>query len=68
MGDSSVAGALGVGLETLQIVIPEIKFDSEIPKTNGSNLILQSMSFDGLDNLVATQPLWIVTRTADIAL
>lgn len=62
------AGALGVGLETLQFVIPEIKFDSEIPKTNGTDLIIQSMAFDGLDNLTAGQPLWIVTRTADIAL
>ena len=62
------AGALGVGMETLQVVIPEIKFDSEIPKTNGTDLIIQSMSFDGLDNLTAGQPLWIVTRTADIAL
>ena len=62
------AGALGVGLETLQIVIPEIKFDSEIAKTNGTDLIIQSMAFDGLDNLTATQPIWVVCRTADAAL
>lgn len=62
------AGALTTGLETLQVVIPEVKFDSEIAKTNGTDLIIQSMAFQGLDNLVASQPMWIVSRTADIAL
>ena len=62
------AGALSSGNETLQIVLPEIKFDTELPKTNGTDLITQSMAFQGLDNLSATQPIWIVTRTADSAL
>lgn len=62
------AGALGVGLETLQVIVPEVKFDSELAKTNGTDLIIQSMSFVGLDNLTAAQPLWICARTADIAL
>jgi hypothetical protein len=61
-------GALSVGNETLQIVVPEIKFDSEIPKTNGTDLITQNMAFQGLDNLTAAQPIWVVTRTADTAL
>jgi hypothetical protein len=26
------------------------------------------MSFTGLDNLTAAQPIWVVTRTADAAL
>lgn len=62
------AGSLSAGLETLQIVIPEVKFDGELPKTNGTDLIIQAMTFTGLDNLTAAQPMWIVTRTADIAL
>lgn len=62
------AGALSTGVETLQFVIPEIKFDSELPKCNGTNLIVQSMAFQGLDNLSAAQPFWVVTRTADAAL
>jgi hypothetical protein len=61
-------GALSTGVETLQVVVPEIKFDGELPKTNGTDLIVQSMSFQGLDNLVAAQPLWVVCRTADTAL
>jgi hypothetical protein len=61
-------GSLSTGVETLQIVVPEIKFDSELPKTNGTDLIIQSMSFQGLDNLTAAQPIWVVTRTSDSAL
>jgi hypothetical protein len=61
-------GALSTGTEQLQIIVPEIKFDSELPKCNGTNLIIQSMSFQGYDNLVAAQPIWVVCRTADSAL
>lgn len=60
--------ALSTGTETLQVILPEVKFDSELAKTNGTDLILQGMSFQVLDNLTAAQPMWIVTRTADAAL
>jgi len=60
--------ALGVGLETLQIAIPEIKLDGELAKTNGTDLIIQPLKFTGLDNLVAAAPLYISMRTADAAL
>lgn len=60
--------ALAAGFETLQVIIPEIKFDDELPNTNGTDLIVQGMQFTGLDNLTAAQPFWIVTRTADTAL
>lgn len=62
------AGALTTGLETLQVVLPEVKFDGELPKANGADLIVQGMGFTVLDNLTAAQPMWIVTRTADNAL
>jgi len=62
------AAALGVGLETLQVIVPEIKFDGDLPKTNGTNRPSQSMKFTGLDNLTAAQSIWVVTRTSDIAL
>ncbi len=62
------AGALSTGVETLQVVLPECKFDSELAKSNGTDLITQSMGFTVLDNLTAAQPIWIVTRTADTAL
>jgi len=62
------AGALSTGLETLQVVVPEIKFDSELAKANATDLVVQSMAFQGLDNLSAAQPLWVVCRTSDAAL
>jgi hypothetical protein len=62
------AGALSSGLETLQIVLPEVKFDSQIPMTNSTDLVVQSMSFQVLDNLTAAQPLYIVTRSSDAAI
>ncbi len=62
------AGALSSGLETLQLVLPEVKFDNELAKTNKTDLINQTMNFAVLDNLTAAQPLWVVTRTADTAL
>jgi hypothetical protein len=61
-------GALSTGTEKLQIVLPEVKFDSQIPMTNGTDLITQSMSFEVLDNLTAAQPIWIVTRSSDTAI
>jgi hypothetical protein len=61
-------GALSTGNETLQVIVSEIKPNGELPKTNGTDLIVQSMAFTGVDNQVAAQPIWIVTRTADTAL
>lgn len=58
-------GALSTGVEQLQIIVPEIKFDGELPKTNGSELIIQSMKFTGLDNVTAAQPIWVIMRTSD---
>jgi len=62
------AGALTTGFETLSVAVPEIKFDSQLPITNGTDLIVQSMSFQGLDNLVAALPYYLSMRTADTAL
>lgn len=61
-------GALGVGSETLQIVVSEMKLDGKLPTSNGGELITVGMEFTVLDNLTAAQPLWVVTRTADAAL
>jgi len=60
--------ALGVGVETLQVIVPEIKFDGDLPNPNGTDRISQPMKFTGLDNLTAAQPIWVVCRTADAAL
>lgn len=62
------AGALGVGNETLQVVLSEIKLDGKLPTSNGGELVTVGLEFTVLDNLTAAQPLWIVARTADTAL
>lgn len=58
-------GALSVSVETLQIVLSEIKLNGKLPAPNGTDLITQEVSFTGLDNLSAAQPIWVATRTAD---
>lgn len=60
--------ALGTGVETLQVVVPAIRFEGSLPRPNAGNLILQDLKWTGLDNLTAAQPLWVITRTADAAL
>jgi Phage tail tube protein len=61
-------GALSTGTEQLQVVIPELKLDSPMPATNGTDLIIQSLTGEGLDNLTASQPIWVASRTSDSAL
>jgi hypothetical protein len=60
--------ALSVGFEQFQIVLPEIKLDGDIPNANGNDMVTLTVPFTVLDNLVATQPLWIAQRTADSSL
>ncbi len=63
------ATSIGTGLyETLQIVIPEIKLDGDLPQSNAGQLITHPVKFVGLDNLSAAQPIWVVCQTTDTAL
>ena len=64
----TTSGALSTGFEQFQIVLPEIRLDGDIPNANGNDLITLNVPFTVLDNLTATQPLWIAQRTADTAL
>ena len=51
----------------LQIVVPVINLDGELPKPNGTP-IRMSMGFTGLDGLAAsTKPIYVVYRTTDTA-
>jgi hypothetical protein len=59
---------LSTGTAQLQIVLPEIKLNGEVPKANGTDLITLSVDFDALDNLTAAQPIWLSLRTADTTL
>lgn len=53
---------------TLQIVVPDIRFEGELPKSNGGDVITQSLDFTGFDGLVAAHALYVAVRTADTAL
>ena len=55
------------GLDVLQIVIPDVRFDGDIVKAS-TDLAMQDLKWTGLDGLTAAQPIWIVCRTADTAL
>ncbi len=55
------------GLDVLQIVIPDVRFDGDIVKAS-TDLAIQDIKWTGLDGLTAAQPIWIVCRTADAAL
>lgn len=53
---------------TLQVVLPDIRFEGELPQSNGGDVVTQSLDFTAFDNLVAAHALYIATRTADSAL
>lgn len=53
---------------TFQIVIPDIRFEGELPNSNGGDVITQAMEFTAFDGLVAAHAMYIATRTADTAL
>lgn len=61
-------GSLSAGKETLQVVLPEIKIDNELPKANGDKPVLQSINFTPLDGLGAVAPITVILRTSDSAL
>lgn len=53
----------------VQVVIPEIKLEGDLPKSNGGDVITHSSDFIGLDNLTPGQePFYLVYRSADTAL
>ena len=62
------AEALGTGNATLQVTLPEIKLNGDIPNAVNGDLILLKVNFDVLDNLTAAFPIYLATRTADSAL
>ncbi|HEY3434967.1 MAG TPA: phage tail tube protein [Solirubrobacterales bacterium] len=51
----------------LQIIIPAVRLEGELPKSNAGGVITQSINFTGLDNLT-NAPIYVVYRTADTAL
>jgi hypothetical protein len=60
---------LGVGVETLQIAVPDLRINSgAIPVPSDDKTIVTSIELKVTDGLVAPEPIWLLTRTADTAL
>ncbi|MFG6277925.1 phage tail tube protein [Microbacterium sp. 5K110] len=55
------------GTAVLQVVLPAIRLGGEVPASNGGETVTQSIPFTAFDNGTATQPIWIVYRSADTA-
>jgi hypothetical protein len=53
---------------TLEVTCPDIRFEGELPKSNGGGVIQQTLPFTAYDNLVAAEPIYVATRTTDSAL
>nr|QOL00387.1 hypothetical protein [uncultured organism] len=52
---------------TIQVVIPEIRLEGEMPKANKGDVITQSIGYTVLDAQVAASPIYIVQVTPDSA-
>lgn len=59
------AGTLTAGLETLQVIVSEMKPNPDMPDSDGTDVGLMDLEYDILDNLTAAQAIWVVQRTSD---
>lgn len=59
---------IGTGADVVQIVLSELKLDGDLPEGGPDAPPSQAIKATVLDNLTASQPLWIVARTSDSAL
>ena len=53
---------------TLQIVMPNIRLEGELPKANGGDVVTQSVGYTTFDNRVSAQSLYVAIVTAETAL
>lgn len=60
--------SLSTDTERLQIAIPAIKLNGEVPKANKGELVTIDCDFEVLDKLDGNPPIQLVLRTADTAL
>lgn len=66
--DFDTGVALSSGTERLQIAVPVVKLNGEVPKSNGGDLVTIDCDCDILDGLVAASPIYMAMRTSDTAL
>ncbi len=58
----------GGAFATLQVVIPALVLEGEVPTANGGDIVEMDIDFTVLDGEVAASPLYLVMVTADTAL
>lgn len=59
--------AIGANTEILQICVPSVRCETELPKSNAGEIIQNQMAFTALDDLT-NPPLQVVQRTSDTAI
>lgn len=64
---STVAISAGV-FPTIQITIPNIRLDGELPMAAGGEVITQSVGFTVLDNRTAAHPIYVAIVTSETAI
>lgn len=53
---------------TLQITVPVVRLEGDVPTANGGDAIVLGIDWTGLDGLVAASPIYIAYRTTDTAI
>jgi hypothetical protein len=53
---------------TLEITIPVVRLEGDIPQTNGGDVVTQQVDFTALDGAVATHPVYVAIVTAETAI
>lgn len=64
---STVAISAGV-FPTIQVTIPNIRLEGELPKSAGGDVVTQSIGFTGLDNRTAPHPFYVAIVTPETAI
>lgn len=58
----------GSNYPVLELTIPNIRLDGELPKPNGGDVTTQTIGFTGLDGRVAASPIYVAIVTAETAI
>jgi len=58
----------GANFPTLQVMIPNIRLEGDIPVSAGGEVVTQSVGFTVLDGRVAAEPLYVAIVTAETAI
>jgi len=59
---------VGANFPALQVTIPVVRLEGEIPATSGGGVVTQSISFTALDGRAATHPVYVAIVTAETAI